>query len=313
MAKRKKKKSGFHKDISSVLKDVPIPQGVRNWRPPDTEDVDRTDDSFSPSLSRISSVFKYVSAELDSGECSSANPRPENHNAASSSAKKTDDQPTSRSSLIAKLDSTEGSLTERGQSGKSESPNRVVRYRDPLTETAVPSVEEQLRNKFGISQKALGNKRRRALVLSAPVLIIIIILIHRYCFRSAPQESEASAGSVPPAISKPKATKPSISTIEARNDVNWEVPELLPAEVMDYLKDPEETPEQKTQKKEPAKGKNKLDLKAILFSDQKPSAIIDGQILYIGDEVNEATITNITKNSVEFKKDGKTWTQKLRK
>jgi hypothetical protein len=60
MAKSGKKKSGFHKEISSILKGVPIPQGVRNWRPPDKSDTDRADDSLSSVMSNVSSVFKGV-------------------------------------------------------------------------------------------------------------------------------------------------------------------------------------------------------------------------------------------------------------
>jgi len=313
MAKREKKTSGFHKDISSVLKGVPIPQGVRNWRPPDKQDVDQTDGSSLPDPSRISSVFKSVPSEPDSSQISSAESQPNKQGAECSSAEKSDDRAISRGSPVRKLDPAEDSLTKAEQSAKTKTANRVVRYCDPLAETAVPSVEQQLRRKFPVPGKALGKKGRRALVLSAPVLIIIIILIHRYCFRSAPQESEASAGTGPPPVSKPTVSRPQIASPETKNDVDWQVPELLPAEVMGFLKDPEETAEQKKQREGPVKGKQKVDLKAILFSDQKPSAIIDGQILHIGDEVNEATVKSITIDSVEFEKDGKTWTQKLRK
>jgi len=298
MAKAGKKKSGFHKDISSVLKGVAIPQGVRNWRPPD-----RIDDSSAPVPSNISSVFKSTPTEPDSNGNPPAELQPQNHDAERSPAEISNDRPTSRSSLITKLDCPEDSLTKAGHARKSEPEQKVVSYHDPLIETSVPSVGKQLQKKSVASKKALGKKGRKALVLSAPVLIIIIILIHRYCFRSAPQETEASASSSPPPISTP----------EVRNDVEWQVPELLPARVMDFLKDPEEEAEQKKQNKGPAKRKKEIDLRAILFSDQKPSAVVDGQILHIGDKVSDAIITNITKDSVEFENQGRTWSQKLRR
>jgi hypothetical protein len=311
MAKPRKNKSGFHKDISSVLKGVPIPQGVRNWQPPDRPDMDRRDDSSSPAPSNISSVFKEVPAGTDSSRDSSAEAQSKSRNTEGSSIEKPDDRKTSQSTLIKTLDCPEDSSAKTLQSEKSEPPKRVVSYRDPLTETSVPSVEEQLRGKFPASKKALGKKGRRALVLSAPVLIIIIILIHRYCLRSAPQESEASAGSISTLVSKPSVSNDSNSIPEIENYIDWQVPELLPAQVMDFLKDPDRT-EQRRQNKKPGERKGELDLRAILFSVQRPSAVVGGHIVYVGDRFNDVTITNITKDAVEFEKDGKTWVQSLR-
>ncbi len=62
MAKSRENKSGLHKKISSVLKGVPIPQGVRDWQPPDKCEPDKTADASEAGTSKISSVFKGVTA-----------------------------------------------------------------------------------------------------------------------------------------------------------------------------------------------------------------------------------------------------------
>lgn len=304
MAKSGKKKSGFHKDISSVLKGVPIPQGVRNWRPPDTSEKDRADDSSLSELSNISSVFKGITTESDHSR-STAEPQTQSYNTELYPAELPDEHPESRVSLITKLDCSEDSSTKAKQVKKHRPANRVASYCDPLMDIAAPSVGEQLQDEYLGSKKILGKRGRKALALSAPVFILIVILIYKYCFQSAPQQTEASAIA--------NSGSPLVSTPEAINEIDWQVPEKLPARVIDLLEEPEEKAEQKKQKKELDEENKRIDLRAILFSEQKPSAIIGGQILYVGDKVDNAIITSITRDSVKFEKDGKIWTQKLRK
>ncbi len=65
MSRPGKKKGGLHKNVSSVLEGVPIPQGVRNWRPPDECGPDWTGDLSDVAKSNISSVFKGVPDHAD--------------------------------------------------------------------------------------------------------------------------------------------------------------------------------------------------------------------------------------------------------
>jgi len=54
-----------------------------------------------------------------------------------------------------------------------------------------------------------------------------------------------------------------------------------------------------------------LTVKGILFSDDNPAAIVgtEGNILHVGDVVAGAKILKITRNAVEFEKDGEKWIQ----
>ena len=52
-----------------------------------------------------------------------------------------------------------------------------------------------------------------------------------------------------------------------------------------------------------------LVVKGIVFSANKPSAIINNQIYSEGQTVNGATISKITKESVEFEANEKRWSQ----
>ena len=59
----------------------------------------------------------------------------------------------------------------------------------------------------------------------------------------------------------------------------------------------------------PAPSNNAV-LKGILYSEDKPSSIIDGKIVKEGDIINGVKVVKINKDMVEFEKDGQTWTQR---
>lgn len=63
---------------------------------------------------------------------------------------------------------------------------------------------------------------------------------------------------------------------------------------------------------EPQAGKTgELTVKGILYSEDNPAAVIGARIAHVGDTIAGATIVEITKSSVEFEKDGKRWTQAI--
>jgi type II secretory pathway component PulC len=55
----------------------------------------------------------------------------------------------------------------------------------------------------------------------------------------------------------------------------------------------------------------RLVVKGILYSEDNPSAIIDTQIVHIGDKIYGATVVKINRDSVEFEIDGKKETKSV--
>jgi hypothetical protein len=53
-------------------------------------------------------------------------------------------------------------------------------------------------------------------------------------------------------------------------------------------------------------------VRAIVYSDDRPSALIGTKIVYVGDKVNDATIVKINRDSIEFENDESRWVQKVR-
>lgn len=49
----------------------------------------------------------------------------------------------------------------------------------------------------------------------------------------------------------------------------------------------------------------------IVFSDDRPAAVVGNQVLYEGDVKNGVTIVKITKEQVQFEKNGRLWTQEV--
>ena len=52
-------------------------------------------------------------------------------------------------------------------------------------------------------------------------------------------------------------------------------------------------------------------LNGIIFSDYRPSAIVNGQTVYLGDKVDGATVVGITRTSVTLHTNGQRKTYQL--
>ncbi len=94
-----------------------------------------------------------------------------------------------------------------------------------------------------------------------------------------------------------------------QDQVRWQPPQPLPAEMRNPMIPGPSRPVQGQNTVEPSQ----LTVRGIVFSKNNPSAIIDGQILKQGQELYGITIVNITKDAVEFEKDGKRWTQQVQR
>jgi hypothetical protein len=71
-------------------------------------------------------------------------------------------------------------------------------------------------------------------------------------------------------------------------------------------------PEPATALAEPEDTLTDLKLQGIFYRLAKPSALIDGQVLYVGDEIEGARVTAIERQSVRLVQAGQTIVLKLR-
>jgi len=55
-----------------------------------------------------------------------------------------------------------------------------------------------------------------------------------------------------------------------------------------------------------------IQVTGILYSDDEPSAIVNGKVVKEGDTINDVNVVEIRKNNVEFESKGKRWTQEAK-
>ena len=162
MAKPTKDKTGLHKNVSSVLKGVPIPQGVCNWRPPNRCGPDQTDDSSAVSTSNISSVFKGVSVATEDVARPPAAKHPQNNGSEASLVETPNDRQTSESDLVKNHDCPEESLATDVWTEQPEFVNEVVHYRDPTMEPATRTLGQWIQDCFSAPNKWIRHLLRHS-------------------------------------------------------------------------------------------------------------------------------------------------------
>lgn len=162
-------------------------------------------------------------------------------------------------------------------------------------------------------------RRQKLMALLIPVLAVILVLVFVKML-GVPARTDAGV--------KRKAQQAGETEPEAtsKKDVDWELPEVIPQTVRDPMKSdaleptevaigdsPEtaEVPAAANMDKEWAEKLKNLQLTGILYSKDRPAAIVDTRIVHEGDTVLGAKVVRINPDSIELELDGRKWTQQL--
>jgi hypothetical protein len=107
-------------------------------------------------------------------------------------------------------------------------------------------------------------------------------------------------------------TNSTVATAAASNEgrIDWTPPEPYPANFRDPMQ-VGSVSSSKTNGGGSASGFGGFLVKSIVFSADNPTAVINGQIVKVGQTINGATVTKINKDSVEFTANGKSWKQQV--
>jgi len=181
---------------------------------------------------------------------------------------------------------------------------------EPLVEVAEPSFAQRIKDKLFTPKEGVSSARQKAMVVLVPVLAMIFVLTQ--VLGKSPRKAKADA----------KSDTPVVAVADSGDEIEWQIPEPLPA----VMRDPITLPSQDDGKSSDPNGTRGpgqngttgevkttvLHVKDIVYSEDKPSAVIGNQIVYVGTTINGITIVRINRNSVEFKRDGETWVQKIR-
>ncbi|MEJ5258624.1 MAG: hypothetical protein WHS88_00360 [Anaerohalosphaeraceae bacterium] len=141
-------------------------------------------------------------------------------------------------------------------------------------------------------KKSKKDARQTQMQILVGVLSLVLIATLFFVMRTPAAPPKKAAASVSSPAAEPAASEPA----------KWVRPEPWPERMRDPM-----APD--TAGQTPDTGSDALLVRGIVFSQTNPSAIIGNQIVFIGDTLNGIRVVNITRDTVEFEKDGKRWTQ----
>lgn len=246
----------------------------------------------------------------------------------------TPDEPTTQSSLIRKLSQTEASSDEAAPGRTASVPPRPTsmtrpmsqgfpseRFHGPdiipkevtpakrpdvvpLRESAGRRLCHQISNKLLAPKPGVSPTRQKAMVVLVPVLAIVMIFTFRQVLSTSPRRTQAATDDGTPVV----------ATAKSGHEIDWQIPDPLPA----MERDPTKLPEQvaATSNAEPnqavaGSATETFNVRDIVYSKDKPSAVVNARIVYVGHKVGSATVVQILRDGVEFERDGKRWVEKI--
>ncbi len=117
-------------------------------------------------------------------------------------------------------------------------------------------------------------------------------------------QSEATAGG------NTDTEQTSQTVVDDQTPLQWHSPQPLPETLRNPMKTAPKTVAAEVSDDEPT---GELVVKGIVFSKTRPTAIVNEKIVAQGETIDGTTVVTISKESVEFEKDGKRWTQSVQR
>ena len=130
------------------------------------------------------------------------------------------------------------------------------------------------------------------MVVLVPVLFIAFIFVFIKVLTPSVSGTRASTKPVPTNAAQ-----------QADKKLDWKLPALYPTNIRN--------PMQLVSVVTADSGTGDLVVKCTVHDENNPLAIIGKKIVHVGDTIAGVKIIKITKDSVTFEKNGKTWTQKV--
>jgi hypothetical protein len=150
---------------------------------------------------------------------------------------------------------------------------------------------------FGGSKKTLDPKQKKAMILVG-VLSVALVAVVLFVLGSNPSSAKAASKNA-------GSSDSSVAGSKSCSTENWKKPEIYPLSLRDPMKP--------SSNGSTGDGQNgEMTVRGIVFSNNKPSAIIANQIVSEGDVILGVTIIKIGKDFVAFEKKGKRWQQQVR-
>ena len=153
---------------------------------------------------------------------------------------------------------------------------------------------EKVKVKLLNSKHGAASGRQKITILLSPILAIVFLLVVVNAVKTSPKASVNPSNKMTAAVTS------------SDSKINWEIPQPIPAD----LRNPMVFGAVSTMGSGTAGGPA---VKGIVYSEDRPSAIIGDRIVFVGDTVAGATIVKINPDSVDFAIGDKKWTQKVKR
>ncbi|MHC4881069.1 MAG: hypothetical protein ACYTEN_06875 [Planctomycetota bacterium] len=272
------RKSGLHKQISSIFDGVPVPQN--NDLP---AEADASSVLMQPETRDTTEPQEPMEPQARPNPAPAAEP--------------------SRSSLAKRM-SADPSECASAPAIQVDRPMPLPKSSAMAAKTG-PSISSQARKAlFGSSRGALDARQKKMAGLVGVLGVVFGVVM--FISLGGVGQSQATAAN---GTTDNQTVQTQTPTKSAQD---WKTPQPLPAD----LRDATSTASRQTDSTGDASGNfgsGELAVKGIVFSQNKPSAIINSEILTEGQSINGVTIVRITKDAVEFKSNDKQWTQQVQR
>lgn len=273
------RKSGLHKQISSIFDGVPVPQNDGLQEETDASSVLMQNETQDP-------------PESQSPTNPQAQPNPV---LAPESA---------RSSLVKRM-SADPSTCASAPAIQVDRPMPLSKSSTTPSKTG-PGISAQVKKVLFGSSKGSLDARQKKMAGLVGILGVVFGVVMFISLGGVGQSKAATTGTdaTEDPVTQNQGTKKTVQ--------DWTSPQLLPAN----LRDATSIASRQTDPTGDASvnsGSGELVVKGIVFSQNKPSAIINSEILTEGQTINGVTIVRITKDTVEFKSNDKQWTQQVQR
>lgn len=291
MAEQERNKAGLQKKVSSVFNGVPIPRNnnaQQSSGTPAPENTANTPPKLVPteSQSTQSPLIKKLQQSEESSEKTTPTKEPVK-------------QP--EGGQLVEKKTAPAKQPEGGQfAGEKAAPAKQPESQKFVEVTLL----QQIKDKLFEPKPGVSATRQKAMVVLVPALAIVMIFMLRQVLSKAPRKTDGATNNDPTAV---------VATVDSDNEIDWTIPEPLPAMMRDPIKLPDESnfPNGEQNGTTGETEMETISVKAILYSVDKPSAVINDRILHVGDKINDATVINISQDGVKFERNGEEWVQKV--
>lgn len=164
-----------------------------------------------------------------------------------------------------------------------------------------------LKPKVPASARTDDKRRQKAMTALIPILACALVFLLKNPLKVSPAAQSQQA-------------MPSIAAgaVNLNPEIAWELPPLYPLGSRDPMRLPAPpAPTVEEPGAEPGAGPPEVQadlvVKGILYTEDRPAALVDTQLVREGQQVSGATVRKIERDAVVFEMDGRTWKQAVDK